>query len=147
MRNRMRVLTVAAAGIATSLAACGGSSTGPSPESLVGTWTATRAEFALLTNPAMKVEIIRGGATLKLELNSNQTYRVTTTTPGEPTDIKSGSWSASADVLTLHLPNGEMQFDMSLTGNTLTLTGGHTPFDVNRDGMDEECTLNLILTR
>lgn len=147
MRNTRLILTAGAVGGVLALAACGSSSTGPSPESLVGNWTATRAEFALQSNPATKVEIIHSGSTLTLALNANHTYTLTIKTPGEPNDVTSNTWTSSRDLLTLNLSNGEMQFDMTLSGNTLTLAGGHKPFDVNDDGQLEESIMSLVLTK
>jgi len=149
MRNRTRVFMGGVIVAAAALAACGGS-TGPSPASLVGTWTATKAEFTWVANPGTKVNIVAHGSTVTLVLNADHTYTVTVLTPGEPDDVRTSTWSSSADVLTLNNAppmQGEMQFDMSLSGSTLTLTGGHTGFDFNDDQIDEDATLNLVLTK
>lgn len=42
---------------------------------------------------------------------------------------------------------GQTQFDMTFSGNTLTLENGHLLFDVNGDGVGEECELDLALSR
>ena len=43
--------------------------------------------------------------------------------------------------------HGETQFDLTLSTNTLTLTGGHCDFDFNGDDQGEEARLNLVLAR
>jgi hypothetical protein len=128
---------------------CGGSATAPTPTTLAGTWTATRAEFANASNSAQRVEAIAGGAAITLTLQSGGTFTQQTTRPGEPAETMTGTWTSTQDVLTLH-PTGvtfQVQFDMSLSGNTLTLNGGHVQFDVNGDNQDEEAILNMTLIR
>jgi len=43
--------------------------------------------------------------------------------------------------------SGETQFDMVMSGSTLPLSGGDVLFDVNGDGIGEECALDMTLTR
>ena len=77
------------------------------------------------------------------------TYRVTITDPGLTGNVVTGTWSASRDVLTIQ-PTGQTgntQFDMTLSGSTLTLNDGHVLFDFNADGVGEESVLNMTLTR
>ena len=51
-------------------------------------------------------------------------------------------------MLTLNMgSNNQMQFDATLSGNTLTLTGADRDYDLNDDGMPEPAKLNLTLTR
>ncbi len=66
------------------------------------------------------------------------------TEPGQPAEVSSGTWSASADVLTITWTSGQRgnaQFDMTLSGNSLTLTGGHVAYDLNGDDIDDESIL------
>jgi hypothetical protein len=63
----------------------------------------------------------------------------------------SGTWS-STDVLTLNLPpvgeiSGEWQFDATLSGDTLTLTGADTSWDFDDDGSIEDAKFNLTFVR
>ena len=48
-------------------AACsGGSPAAPSPQTLAGTWNATRAEFVSASNSSLRVEVIAQGTTIVL---------------------------------------------------------------------------------
>jgi hypothetical protein len=147
MRTITVVLLVVLAAVAGS---CGGSSspTAPSVETLAGTWRATRAEFASAANASLKVEVISLGATLVLVLDQAGTFTQTFTPPGNPPEVTTGTWSASRDVLTLRRgASSNSQFDMTLSGSTLTLTGGSALFDVNGDDVDEEAKLSVTLVR
>lgn len=132
-------------------AACGGGTNpnAPSPDTLAGTWKATRAEFANASNPGQRVEVVALGTALTLTLDAGGTYSQTIVDPGEAGQTTTGTWSSSKDVLTLKPAgtSGNTQFDMTMSGSTLTLSGGHVLFDVNRDGRDEEAILSLTLAR
>ena len=146
MVKRVFVLFVAVAGLGA--AGCK-SSTGPPDESgFIGTWHATKAEYTSIANSSTKADIIARGSTLTLVFSSS-TFVLTITDPGQNPEIFNGTWSASADVMTLTWTSGltgESQFDWSLDGDELTLTGGHMSFDFT-PGSPEEATLNLILVR
>ncbi len=136
------------AGVILLIAAGCKSSTGPKVESFVGTWHATKAEYVSIANPSTKVDIITRGSTFTVVFSSS-TFVLTVTDPGQNPDVFTGTWSASIDTLTLTWTSGmsgESQFDFSLDGNDLTLTGGHMPFEFTV-GSPEEALLNLILVR
>jgi len=145
---RKTALVVLAAAAFLGAAGCK-SSTGPEEAAgLVGTWRATKAEFVSIANSSKKVDIIVQGSTLTLVLDSS-TFVLTITDPGESPLVRSGTWSSSTDVLTLVTTSGgsgESQFDFSLNGNQLTLSGGHIQFDFTV-GNPEEAILNLTLVR
>ncbi len=131
-----------------SITACGSNPTAPDPKTLVGTWNATKAEFVSVADPNTKADIIPQGSTLTLVLSSS-TFVFTITDPGQAPEITTGTWAASSDVMTLTYSTGalgESQFDFSLSGDRLTLTGGHVPHDF-AVGNFEESILNLILAR
>lgn len=149
MTNARRILlTVLMAG---TMGACSGDNNGPSEASLTATWHATNAEFVSVTNPAQKVELVGIGGSVVLALNANNTFTMTTTTPGKPAAQLSGTWSASADVLTLSYQfagtQGQAQYEMTLNGDTLLLMGADGSFDVNGDNALEDVKINLTLTR
>jgi hypothetical protein len=124
------------------------SPTAPDMDSFIGTWNATKAEFVSIANSSMKVDIIAGGSNLVLVFSSN-TFTLTITDPGQNPNVATGTWSSSIDTLTFNWTtgySGESQFDFSLNGNNLTLTGGHVPFYFT-PGNPEEAILNLILVR
>jgi len=87
------------------------------------------------------------GGSVSLTLNANNTFTMTTMMPGHSMDQMSGTWSSSVDVLTLHQGSGTSEFQMTQSGNTMTLTGGHGSFDVNGDGVDENVTMSMTMTR
>jgi hypothetical protein len=102
MRLAVAILILAA----ILVPACGGgsSATAPTPQTLEGTWRATRAEFVSVANSSKRVEIISQGSTLTLAF-SGSNYTRTLTEPGQPADVQTGTWSASTDVMTLR-PTG-----------------------------------------
>ena len=131
-------------------AACsGGSPAAPSPQTLAGTWNATRAEFVSASNSSLRVEVIAQGTTIVLTLDAAGTYTRRSTPASGPAETETGTWSASSDVLTLRPTgiSGDTQFNMTLSGNTMTLSGGHVLFDINNDNQDEETILSMTLTR
>ena len=129
---------------AVALAVACSDDTGPSEDELVGTWNATKLEFV---GGGLTIDVIAFGATLEMVLRSDQTYTITLGFPGEPSETETGTWSASKDVLTLSDSDGEMQFDMSLSGNTLSLANADGEFDVNDDGIDDPVKINLTLVK
>jgi hypothetical protein len=141
--------------LAALCSACGGGGDGgqgpasPSTQSgLLGTWMATRAEYVSRANPSLRVEVISQGTTMVLALESGS-YTLTITDPGESPTRTTGSWSASIDVLTL-TPAGmsySIQFDMNLSGSTLTLTGGDVEYDIDGDDVNEQTKLSATLVR
>ena len=130
--------------------ACGGSS-GPSPQTLAGTWGATKAELVKASSASTKVDIVAKGGSVLLVLRDNKSFNLTFSEPGEPVQDMSGVWSSSTDVLTLAYTSGpfsgEMQFDMSLSGSTLSLLGADTGYDFDDDGVDEPAKVNLTMVK
>jgi len=157
MQTFARVLLVVAAAVAAS---CGGgddgngsgngSPTSPTTQNtLAGAWRATRAEFVSASNSSQRVEIVALGTTLTLTLDAAGSYTQRIVDPGQAGQTTTGTWSASSDTLTLK-PTGmtwNIQFDMTLNGSTLTLSGGHVAFDLNADGREEETLAYFTLTR
>jgi hypothetical protein len=149
MRVVVRIAAVLVALISVCCGGGNGSTTGPSQTTLAGTWKASRAEFVSASNSSVRVEAVSRGYTILLTLEGGGTFKQVTTEPGKASETMTGTWSASSDVLTLK-PSGvsfNIQFDMTLNGNALTLNGGHVQFDVNGDEADEEAILNLTMAR
>lgn len=143
-----KALILLAAAAVLGAAGCK-SNTGPEDESdFIGTWNATKAEYVSIADSNTKADIITQGSTLTLVFASG-TFVLTITDPGQSPETFSGTWSASTDVMTLTWTSGlsgQSQFDWSLNGDNLTLTGGHMQFDFT-PGSPEEAILNLILVR
>jgi len=134
---------------AVLLMACGGDGSGPRPNEFAGTWNATKYQFTNKANTAQKVDVISLGATLVVILDQNGTYQATLTMPGDAPEVTTGTWDASVDVFTIRETGstGEMQFDYTLSGNTLTLSGANDDFDFDSDGNPEPARVSAILTR
>jgi hypothetical protein len=130
--------------------ACGGggsSSVAPTPQTLEGVWRASRAEFVSAAGSSRRSEIVSQGSTVTLAF-SGSNYTFTIAEPGQAPEVQTGTWSASSDVMTLK-PTGvtwSIQFDMTFSGNNLTLNGGSVQFDFN-SGNFEEAKLNMALVR
>lgn len=124
------------------------SSTGPEEAELTGSWLATKAEYVSVANSSVKVDIIAGGSTLSLALDPNGVYTLTITDPGEQPVAVNGTWTFSVDTMTLTPDggSGNMQFDMNLDGDTLTLFGGGAQYEFTA-GSPEDATLNITLAR
>jgi len=148
----MRLALLPLIALAIVVSACSNSSpTGPgsTPQGLTGTWKATKAEFVSQANSGLRTDVVTQGTTVALALQSAGTYTFTMTDPGQSPNATNGSWGASTDVLTLK-PTGvsfNIQFDMTQSGNNLTLNGGHVQFDFGADGSLEEAILNMTLVR
>lgn len=153
MQTFARVLLVVLGAMAVSCGGDGGDAGTPaSPStltSLTGAWKATRAEFVNASNSSVRVEIVGLGTTLTLTLESGGAYTQKIVDPGQAGQTTTGTWTASKDTLSLK-PAGmtwEIQFDMTLSGSTLTLNGGHVTFDVNGDGREEETLAYFTMAR
>ena len=149
MRYRTWLVAPALAALSAGALACGGSSTGPAPAELVGAWTATKVEYVSVAVPTQNVDLVAQGSTVTLEILDNHTYVFTVATPSLPDDVSTGTWSASSDIFTVTVTgmSGEQQFQMSLVGSTLTLSGADVDYDVNDDGTDEPAKLSMVLTK
>jgi hypothetical protein len=128
--------------------ACGGSSpAAPTPQTLEGTWRATRAEFVSAASSGRRSEVVSQGSTVTMAF-SGSNYTFTMAEPGQAPEVQTGTWSASSEVMTLRPTGvtGNTQFDMTFSGNNLTLNGGNVMFDFN-SGNFEEAKLNMALVR
>ncbi len=150
MRASMDVLAVS---LLVGVAACGSSPSGPKEQSLVGTWAATSVQF-VSTEGLGTVDVINDhGGTGTLVLNADHTFTFDCTDPGHQDIALTGTWETpEPGDLALHMPappgmTNEMDFSVSLSGNTLTLKGAHREYDFNGDGVPHEARLNLALAR
>jgi hypothetical protein len=147
MRNGIRLC---AAAFTILAGGCGDGGTGPAEEELTGTWQATKMEFVSVSNPAQKVDVITLGVTANLALNAGGTFLLTTTEPGHSAETRSGTWSASTDVMTLKWTTpftGEWQFDMALSGGSLTLSGADAEYNIDGVGGDDPVKMNLTFNK
>ena len=145
----MRVLFGCGLATAAVVSGCGGDGNGPNQDQFVGTWNATSVVYTNQANTAQKVDLVAEGATVVVVLAASGNYIITATLPGEAPDVTTGTWSASADVLTLHETGVafSLQFDWNLAGSTLTISGADSEFDFNGDGVPEAAKLGVVLER
>lgn len=129
--------------------ACGGDGVGPSADEIVGSWTVTKVEYVSVSQPVQTIDLIAEGGTGTLVFNAAGTYVFTLTPSGEPAQLDTGDWELDGDIMSMW-PNGtnfEMQFDVALSGDRLTLSGADTEYDFDGDHQEDEAKLNLALVR
>ena len=145
-----RISSRAALSCLVLVGACGDSGTGPDSNGLIGDWHATKFEVVTTASPSATFELVALGGSMSAEENADQTYRLTTRVPGNPDEVVTGTWSSTSHVLTIQY-NGQssvsLQFDWTLSGNILTLSGAAGVFDFDGDGFDDDATLNMVLVR
>jgi hypothetical protein len=134
----------------------GGSSSSPSSPSgttttqtgLEGNWLATKAEFVSSANASKRVDVVAKGTKVTLALTGSS-FVLTMTDPGVAPKVTNGTWTASRDTMTL-TPAGmswSWQFDMTQSGNNLTLNGASVEFDFAANGAMEQAKLYMTLVR
>jgi hypothetical protein len=145
MRAYTKGLMLVAAIAAGAACGSGDGGSGPSPSAITGTWQLTKVLFVSQANPQQSVDVIALGGTGTLTFNSDKTFSYTLTVPPAAPETTTGTWSLGGQVLTIVRDgfSGNVQFDITLAGQTLKLAGGHVDFDVNNDGTDEPAILTL----
>jgi hypothetical protein len=148
----MRVVIATFVVAAILAPACGGNNgsnpAAPTPQTLEGTWRATKAEYVSVASSSKRVDVVTQGTTVALVL-AGSNYTFTQTDPGKSPQVQTGTWSASVDMMTLR-PTGvtwSLQFDMTFSGNSLTLNGASVEFDFAANGVNEQAKLNMTLVR
>jgi hypothetical protein len=135
--------------VVTALA-CGDGSVGPSASEITGTWQATKVEYVSVAQPSLSVDLIADEDwTVTLALAANRTYTFTQTPPDEQPQTSTGTWELDGDVFNV-APTGtqyRLQFEIALSGNTLSLTGADAEYDIDGDLSAEDAKLNMAFTR
>lgn len=122
--------------------------TSPSSQTLTGTWRATKAEYVSAADSSVTYEVVAKGGTATLVLTSNA-FTLTIAKAGAAPQVTNGSYTSTINLMTL-TPAGvsfTWVFEMSLSGDNLTLNGANVEFDFNGDGTNEPAKLNLALVR
>jgi hypothetical protein len=148
----MRAVIATFIAAAILVPACGGTNgsnpAAPTAQTLEGTWRATRAEYVSVANSSKRADVVAQGTTVTMVF-AGSNYTFTQTDPGKAPQVQTGTWSASVDMMTLR-PTGvswSLQFDMTFSGNNLTLNGASVEFDFAANGVVEQAKLNLTLVR
>ena len=163
----MRALFVSLVVVATIAAGCGGSdsssggSASPSspsnpsnpsspstPQGLQGTWKATKAEFVSVASSSKRVDVVAQGTVVTLALTGSN-FTLTMADSGQAPRVTNGTWTSTNDTMSLK-PAGmtwSWQFDMSQSGNNLTLNGASVEFDFAANGVNEQARLYMTLVR
>jgi len=157
----VRVLFASLVVVAVVAAGCGGSSssassssspTSPSgtsaPQGMEGTWRASKAEFVSAANSSKRVDVVTQGTVVTLALTGSS-FVYTIADPGKPPNVTNGTWTSTRDTMALK-PNGvtwSWQFDMTQSGNNLTLNGASVEFDFAANGVFEQAKLYMSLVR
>jgi hypothetical protein len=140
------------------ISSCGGETSGPPPETLIGAWNATSVELVSVADSSVRVDLVAdldATVTLVLEPEPDNDFTLTVSyegpEPGGPWGFDeevTGTWSASKDVLTLTISEtSQWQFEIDLQGDRLRLTEADTSYDFDGDDVLEDADLSLDLTR
>ena len=134
------------------LSACGdGGGTGPNVDAiadLAGTWTITRWEYSLDSDPSLTADwVALIGLTGGLTIRPDGSFSVTPALPGG-FGIDDGQLSLDADSLYWDGNNDEEWVRFTLAGSRLTLWWPEVEVvDIDRDGQPEDVRLEVELRR
>ena len=145
MLKRIGWLTTMA--LLVTATACGDDDgTGTNGDSLVGTWVATSALFTSVAEPTVTADpVVDGDASLVLEIRSDDSITVTTTSGGVP-DVGTGTIEVDGSMVTLTVGGDVSTGTIDLDGDRLEIfLMDNTTFDFGSG--DEDATLRLTLTR
>lgn len=126
----------------TVLPACGDGGTGASkPADLVGTWTATAIIAAPVSNPSNTQNLYAEGFRLTFTFQSNGSYSILSSFPGEAPETTTGTYTQSGSNLTLT----ESGVGGEVVELTVTVSGSNGTFIVKNVDIDDELA-NLTVT-
>lgn len=110
--------------LAMASIAAGGNGKGVTRDDLAGTWNATSIVFTNTENPQESIDVIPGGASMKLVLHADGAYAITSVIPpDDPLDGDIGTYGVSARTLTLKSSDGSAEmFAIARQGDTMMLT-------------------------
>ena len=145
---RMRVTISALFGLLV-VAACSKDNPGPAPSEITGTWQATKDEYIAKAAPHVSVDLVGAGGSATLVLNEDHTLILTEKPLTGSESVLNATWELETDLMRV-TPVGATWYwawDVSLSGNTLHLTGADRLYDCDGDATPEEADWNLTLTR
>jgi hypothetical protein len=129
--------------VTLGLCGCGGGGiVSPPPETLVGTWHATRFEYVSKAGLGT-VEMVRQGWAATLVLSADQTGELVVVPQGRDPWGWAGSWEVDGDLFRIAGQGADVQ----LEGSTLRLTGFDGVYDFDADGAVDPAKFNLVLSK
>jgi hypothetical protein len=135
---------------ALALTACGHDNpAGPKASDITGTWTATKVEYVSKAAPATRVDLIASGGQGTMTIGSDKQFRFVLRKAGMSPDTTTGVWRLNGDIFEV-TPTGmpfSWEWDASLSGNTLVLTGADMEYDFDGDNAMEAADQNTTLVR
>ena len=139
---------VVAGFLGTVAAGCGGDNAGPSLPNLVGTWHATKIQVTNKANASETIDVTPLGATLEFIARADHTFTATFGIPGEPPDVSNGTYVQTATMVTTTddaSSGGQVNvFTYSLSGGTLTMSGGTVDFNFGSGDVASRLDLTLV---
>jgi len=119
----------------------------PDPD-LLGTWVAQSYTFTSVADNTVEFDVIAEGGNLVITLLQTARYQVSETLPGSSGTTSDFDEYAAADGLFWLMDGGTVDFaTYTVVGNTLTLRFAEAAWDFDGDDVDEDATLELVLTR
>jgi len=99
-------------------------------------------------NSTQTTDVFPLGATIQLVLRSDMTFTATFGVPGEAPDVSNGTYTQTSTTLTMTDDAGSgaevSVFTYSLSGGTLTMSGGEVDFDFGGGDVPSRLDLTLI---
>jgi hypothetical protein len=84
----------------------------------------------------------------EIEFRQDGTYTLTTTDPGEPTEVENGTFGVSGSTLSLTVFGETSALTIqALTSTAATLFQGDDEFDFNDDGTETPATTTVVLAK
>lgn len=115
---------------------------------LVGTWTATQFVFSDFGDPVTDFDLLAAGGDVEIVIRANNTYTITFDVPWADPEVDDGTWALAGSVLTFDEGTAdETAFDVSLSGNILTIYTDDITFDFDENGTDDPAQLNARFER
>lgn len=118
---------------------------------IAGNWTATFAEFQLVTDASSTIEIVSQGGSVNLNIQNNGRFSATITFPGAPAESFSGQLGFSGSQLVLlddvDDPGDEAFLTITLTPEDVLLINGILEFDFEGTGSFEATSVDLRMVR
>lgn len=115
-----------------------------------GNWTATRAVFDIAsTGPSMRVEVVKDGGTVTLQIQGNGRFTLTVTVMGRAPEVSTGQLGFDEDLLTVSFdddPDDFEFFGIQNTSTTLSINGP-AEFDFDGNGTEEPARVELDFVR